>query len=184
MNREGATAPEIQTVEMMLARMRQGIKTEFEISMRGQVFHVRILSLDEVNQIRRYSIGEASRVQGDLVDRNVEMQKATLKLASTLDKGVGPVISDKLMSFLSTDEMNDLFEQYIAVMESVNPSLEQMTEAEFRPMVEALKKNQITWKDLSLKQLRVICTAYQELIQRPDSQTSPPGSSSGGPPVG
>jgi hypothetical protein len=88
------------------------------------------------------------------------------------------------MSYLSTDEMNDLFEQYIAVMESVNPSLEQMTEAEFRPMVEALKKNQITWKDLSLKQLRVICTAYQELIQRPDSQTSPPGSSSGGPPVG
>lgn len=177
---EGGDAPQIQTAEDLLLRMRAGTKEVHEIHMRDLTIPVRVLSIDEVNNIRRSSIVETQKKAGDDTDKNLTVQKLTLKLASTLVKNGAPLLSDKLLSLLSVDEVNYLYEEYIKVMDSVNPSIETIDPEVFRNLVDALKKNNVTWKDLSLRQLRGICTAFVDLIQRLENQASLKASSSGG----
>lgn len=175
METQATAAPQIITVEEQLKRLRAGTKEVYEIAIRSFKIPVRILSIDEVNLIRRDAIKTAHLQAGDDVDKNVNIQRTTLAMASTITKNV-PLLSDKLLGMMSVDEINHLYNEYIAVMENVNPSLETISEEVFRALVEGLKKNTVSSKDLSLHQLRAICTAYQDLIQRPAAQTSPVGS--------
>lgn len=168
-------ATELTSPEDILAKMRAGIKETYEIRMREMVIPVRVLSIDEVNNIRREALTNALIAKGDETDKNVHIQKITLKLASTIGKGSGPILGDRLLSMLTVDEINYLYEEYIAVMDRVNPSLESIPPEQFGMLVDALKKNLVFARDLSLRQLRAICSAFQDMIQRPDSQTSPKG---------
>ena len=163
---------EIVTAEDLLAKMRAGIRDVHEIRMRELVVPVRVLSLSEMNEIRKDALKAAIAAQGDEVDKNVITQKSTLKLASTIGKGSGPLLSDKLLSLLTVDEINYLYNEYIRVNEEVNPSVETIEPEQFRALVDALKKNIITSKDCSLPQLKAICTAFVDLILRMEHQTS------------
>lgn len=163
----------IVTAEDLLAKMRAGTKELHEIRLRDLVIPVRVLSIDETNAIRRQAIQDATMKSGDEVDKNVAIQKSTLKLASTMTKGGGPMLSDKLLNMMSVDELGFLYEEYIKVMDDVNPSIDRMTEDQFKVLVEAVKKNHLSARDLSLSQLKAIFSAFQGLIQRletPDSQ--------------
>jgi hypothetical protein len=175
--------PGIKTAEDLLAKMRAGTKEVYEIRCRDLVIPVRILSVDEVNAIRRDALLHVTKIQGDKVDENLERQKVALKLASTLKPGTAPILSDRLLSLMTVDEITYLYNEYIRVMDTVNPTLETMTDEQFRVLVDALKKKVITPRDCSLHQLREICTAFVDLILRLESQSSPPANSSGGPPV-
>ena len=53
----------------------------------------------------------------------------------------------------------------------------------FRELVEALKKNKISWSDCTLPQRKAIFTCFVEMIQKQDTPTSPPDNSPGGLPV-
>lgn len=163
---------DIQTVDVLLGKLRAGVKATHEIKCRELVVPVRVLSIDEFNEVRRHSIAHATAKNGDETDKNLQAQKLTLKLASSLTEGV-PLLGDKLLSKLSLDEINFLYEEYLAVMDSVNPSLASISDEEFRAIVDALKKNLTSSRKLSLLQLRAICTAFAELIQRPDNPTAP-----------
>lgn len=167
---EARPKQEHTTVEEMLARMRAGTKEVYEIRMREQVFPVRVLSMDEVTAIRREGFADQAKRGGDETDRNVAIQKCTLKMASTIQKGGGPLISDKMLSLLSLDEVQFLYNEYVCVLERVNPTLETITPEVFQSLVDALKKSHASARDLSLLQLRAICTAYVDLIQRLESQ--------------
>jgi len=164
-------APQVTTAEDMLAKMRAGTKEVYEIRMREMIIPVRVLSIDEVNAIRREAIMETTKKQGDETDKNLLVQKLSLKLASTLVKNSAPILSDKLLSLLTMDEVNYLYEEYIRVMDAVNPSLQAIEPEQFKLLVDALKKSHLSSKDLSLLQLRAICTAFVDLIQRLESQT-------------
>lgn len=172
----GSDAPVIVRAEDILAKMRAGVKETHEIRMRDQTFPVRLLAMDEIAAIRRDAAGHAARYGGDETEKNVHIQKCTLKLASTLSKGGAPLISDALIGKLTLDEMQYLYSEYIRVMDNVNPSIESMQPDEFRVLVDALKKNSMESKDCSLRQLRAICSAFQELIQRQVTPDSPPAS--------
>lgn len=161
------------TAEELIVKLRQGKKTVDEIRMGGLVIPVRVISCDEVNQIRREAIRKTALVQGDETDKNLEIQKNTLKLASTLNPGTGSFLTDKLLTLLSYDEISYLYQEFIRFMDNVNPSFETITQEMFRSIIDALKKKIISTKDLSLHQLQVICTAYVDLILRLDAQTSP-----------
>jgi hypothetical protein len=151
--------------------MRAGINESYEIRMREMTFPVRVLSIDEVARIRREAIAYSATNGGDETEKNIFIQKATLKLASTLTAGSAPVISDKLLERLSLDEVIYLFQAYISEIEKVNPAVDHLSPEQFRVIVDALKKNTISSKDLSIHQLRAICTSYVELIQRLESQS-------------
>jgi hypothetical protein len=168
----GALAPQQWSEAEILAKMREGTKSVHEIRCRSLVIPVRILSIDEVNQVRRESIMQAQLVKGDDIDKNVAIQRFTLKLASQLQPGGAPVLTDKILSQMSVDEVNFLYNDYIVVSERVNPSVETISDTEFRELVDALKKNHASANDFSLLQLKAICGAYQDLIQRQDAQKS------------
>jgi hypothetical protein len=174
MEKHATAHPKIITAEDMLKKLRAGTKEVHEIKMREMVIPVRVLSVDEMNAIRRDSIKQMTLLAGDETDRNLSTQKTTLKMASTINGA--PVLGDKLLSLLSTDEINFIYNEYVKVMDDVNPSMEFISPDEFKALVEALKKNVITTRDCSLRQLKAICTAFQDLIQRQDSQTSQTGS--------
>ena len=173
---------DIQTVDMLLAKMRAGTQEVYEIEMRELKIPVRVLSIDELSAVRRDAIQKVSMQMGDDTDKALHTQKAVLRLASTLVPNSAPMLADKLLSRLGVDEINFLYNEYIAIMDRVNPALETIQPEQFRALVDALKKNTMSAKDLSLHQLRAICTAFQELIQRPATQTLPPDNVSGGQP--
>jgi hypothetical protein len=174
MNREQHhEPPQITRVEDILAKMRMGVKEVYEIRMRDMTFPVRVISMDEQAQIRREAIKLAAAMGGDDTDKNCAIQKMSLKVASTLSPGGAPLISDSLLSKLTLDEVKFLFEDYIRVMDGVNPSLEMIPPDHFRAMVDALKKNSLGAKDLSLLQLRAVCSTFVELIQKLETPDSP-----------
>jgi hypothetical protein len=148
----------------LLKKMREGVKEVHNISLRGFNIPVRVLSLAEMNLIRKDAISQALANKGDGTDVNVITQQTVLKMASTIDSSGGPLLSDKVLERMTTDELNYLYNEYVRVSESVNPSVEHISHDAFRELVNALKKNMITSVDLSLPQLRAICTAYVALI--------------------
>ena len=162
------THTKIITAEELLAKIRMGVKEIHEIKMREFTLPVRILSISEVNEIRRDARKSAITINGDETDMNILIQRATLKMASTIHGD--PILSDKVMEMLTLDEMNFLFNEYIRISESVNPSMENISAEQFRSLVDALKKNNITAKDCSLRQLQEICTAFVDMIQNQESR--------------
>lgn len=158
----------------LLAKMRAGVKESYEIRLRELIIPVRVLSLDEINEIRRTVKTDMARLAGaDEADSSVKMQRYVLKLASNVNN-TAPLLGDKLLSMLTIDELNHLYNEYMKVIDDVNPSLETISPEEFRRLVDAVKKNYVTSRDLSLLHLRAIFTAYQALIQRPENPDSPP----------
>jgi hypothetical protein len=162
----------IMRAEDILAQMRKGIQETYEIRLRGALIPVRVLTVTEMNDARREGLSAAIAIKGDETDKNLFQQKTILKLASTIVKGAGPMLSDKLLDMLSADELDFIYREYINIVDRVNPDMEQMTEEEFRHLVDMVKKNTMTSRECTLRQLRVIFTAYQDLIQRQASQTS------------
>lgn len=159
------------SAEDLLVRLREGKKTVGEIRMGDLVIPIRVLSCDEFNAIRREAIRKTALIQGDLLDRDIEIEKNTLKLASTVSTGGGPFLGDKLLSMLAAHEMNYLYSEYVRFSERFNPSLEQIQPEEFKELVNALKKKEISPRELSLMQLRAICTSFVELILKLENQT-------------
>lgn len=158
------------SAEELLAKMRQGKKELHEIKMGNMVIPVRVLSCDEVATIRREAIRKTAMAQGDETDRNLQIQKLTLTLASTVSRGQAPFLGEKIMGLMTLDELTYLYDEYIRVLETVNPAIEHISPEVFRSIVDALKKNAASPKDLSLLQLRAICSAYVDLILRQESQ--------------
>lgn len=169
-----ATPPDIQTAQDLLAKMRAGTKQHHEVRMRDLVIPVRILSIDEVNMIRRESVAEAQKTpNGDDIDKNVAIQKKTLMKASSINGK--PFLGDKILSLMSVDEINYLYEEYIKAMDDVNPVVDRMTDEQLRFLIDAIKKNSVSARDLSLLQLRAVFSMFQDLIQRAATQDSPKG---------
>lgn len=183
MHRSGDEAPQIVTAEDQLERMRAGTKAIHEIRMRDMVIPVRVLSIEEIQAIRREAIQKTSNMGMDDTDKHIMIQKITLKMASTIVKGGGPTLGDKVLGLVSLDELQYLYDEYIRVMDAVNPTLQTIEPEAFRALVDALKKNSVSSKDCSLLQLRAICSAFVGLIQKLETQGSPLDKSSGGQPA-
>jgi hypothetical protein len=179
--RRGGEPPEIETVDEILRKMRAGVDEVHEIRLREMRFQIRCLSQDEFNQIRRDAKIETDANGGDDTDKNVRIQKMVLIRASAVKPGTPGKITDKLLSRLNADEMEFLYNEYVRVMDNMNPNIEAMTVDQFRMIVDALKKKTITSKDLSLPQLREVCAAFVDLIERMENQQSQMAKSSGGP---
>lgn len=178
MNRMEATPPAIVSAEDLLKKMRSGVKTDFTLKLRDLTIPVRILSIDELTQIRREALKHAALNGGDEAEKNVFIEKTVLKMASNITGG--PILSDKLLSMMSVDEVNYLYSEYTKIQDDINPMLEQIRPEQFRALVDGVKKKTLSSKDCSLRQLRAIFTAYQDLIERLENQTSPTDNSSGG----
>lgn len=181
MGTRGGDAPDIQSVDDLLRKMREGTSSVHTVTMRSLSVPVRILSQDEHNEIRRAALTMNRSASGDDVDFNVLRQKLTLKKASEVKPGQPGIFSDKFLASQSLDELSYWYKEYMRINDLVNPSIETMTQDQFTSIVDALKKNTISPSDLSMPQLKGICTAFVDLVQRLEEADRRMASSSGGP---
>lgn len=158
------------TAEDLLVKLRGGSKELYEIRLRELIVPVRMLPLDELLDIRNRMINQNAKVAGDQANLASLVQKETLRAAATISKGEPGVLSDRLLSMLTLDEVIYLYNEYQKVCEQMNPSLEQVSPEQFQLLVQAIKKNSVSAKDCSLPQLRAIFISYQDLIQRLEIQ--------------
>ncbi len=172
-------APVLISAEDLLAKLRGGSREVYEIRLRDLTIPVRMLPLDELLDIRNRMMNQNAKVGGDKANLATLVQKETLLAAATI-AGQPGVLSGRLLSLLTLDEMIYLYNEYQKLCEEMNPSLEQVGPEQFQMLVQAVKKNNVSASDLSLPQLRAIFISYQDLIQRLDIRTSPQDSSSGG----
>lgn len=161
------------TPEEFVAGLRMGKQKVGRIKMGIKEIPVRVLSCDEINAIRHEGMAYQARIHGDETDKNLFIQKSTLMNASSVTHTSAPVLSEPILKHLTLDEISYLYEEYIQFMDGVNPGLEQISPERFRELVELLKKNISSWRDCTMPERRAIFTAFVELIQRPDTQTSP-----------
>lgn len=180
MKRDGATNPQsIVSKADFLKLMRQGTKESYEFYVRGAKFTVRVLSIDEQTMVRRQAHLAMANVPGaDETDINVEVQKSTLRLATQID-GINSV-PPQIFDAMTADEIGLVYDQWLKIMDDVNPSLQVMTEEQFRALVEAVKKKSYSSRDCTLLQLKAIFNAFQDLIIKLEEQQPPKGSSPGG----
>lgn len=148
----------------LLGKFREGNAYAGTIKFRGGEIDLRILTRDEEMDIRRKAIKHASAYGGDETEKNDFIQRYTISLASNINGQ--PTLPITLFSKMTGDEFDFLHEEYIKIRDDNNPSLEKMTMEQYEALVDAVKKNAVGWKDLSLRQLRAIFSAYQALIQR------------------
>lgn len=166
--------------EEFVKTLRAGVDETYFIAMRGRQIAVRILSVDEVNAIRREGIAYQAKRSGDDVDRDLQVQKLTLALATRLTPGSYPTLTEAMLGLLTVDEVGHLYNEYMLVFARVNPSLETIPLEQFNQLVAAVKKNLVGWKDLSLAQLKAIFTDWAGTIQAQAETQSPTDSGSGG----
>lgn len=182
MDRRDATPSNILTAEDLLKKLREGVQTSFTIENRGIKAVVRIISNVEMAQIRREAMTYAATFGGDETEKNLFIQRGTLALACTDAYTKIPSIPPKFWEIISLDELKYFYEEYVLIMDNVNPSLESLSSDQFRALVDALKKNIVSPKELSMRQLRAICSAFAELIRQAEHRASQMDNSSGGQP--
>lgn len=144
-----------------LEDMRQGVDYRLEVKIRGFSTLMRPIAISESAQI-------AANVQKELralpeeaknsITENLILAKHTLQTASTSDVGkTDPSITSLMMDRMTTDELQYLHKQYLAVCDKVNPMLEIMSPEAIAEMVEEIKKNSSVLTELSFMELANVC---------------------------
>jgi hypothetical protein len=173
--------PKHVSPEEFLKRFRTGLDDAHFIVLRGVPIPVRILTVDECNSIRRDSAMNAAKISGDEVDKNIAVMKLTLQKATQTNPKHPAYLHEKLLGALTIDELEYIYNEYLKVLSLFNPSLSDISEEQFRGLVEVAKKKMLAWKDLSLPQLKAIFLDWAALMSRSAASPTPADSSSGGP---
>ncbi len=162
-------SPQYVDPKEMLARFRAGATYCGSVYLREQMIDFRILTRDEEMEIRRKSMAHAAKHGNDSTERNDFIQKHTISLATNINGQ--PQLPISIFKELTSDELDYLYNEYVKIRDDSNPSLEVMSPEQFNAICDALKKKALGSKDLSLPQLRAICSAYADLIRSQDAQT-------------
>lgn len=174
MNRPLSTGQhEVLSVDDLLKKMRMGKQYSSELRIGDQKIPVRVLSADEVNGLRKQARTVALRHNGDNTDELLILQKLTILTATQIGHSGVSVVSEEALNKMSLDELTYIYSAIMAFWEDCNPCVEKISPEKFRELVEALKKNIISWSDCSMPERKAIFTCFVELIQRPDTATSP-----------
>lgn len=169
MPRENAKVHKYVNPEELLAKYRAGATYSGTVQFRDGSVDFRILTRDEEMDIRRRAVDYAKKYGGDSTEKNDFVQKYTLSLATNIDGQ--PQLPISIFTKFTTDEIDYLYDEYIRIRESFNPSIEVMTPDQFNAICDGLKKKAVGPKDLSLPQLKAICSAFADIIREQAART-------------
>lgn len=153
--------------------MRDGVDYRLEIKVRKFSLFMRPLTLDESTEIAAEVIKQMKGIPESLrnsLTENVILCKETLKKASTSDVGKKDFgLTDLVLGKMTTDEVQFLHKQYLAVCDRVNPQFEEIPLERVAQMVDAIKKKEYHPTELSFMELAAVCRALTR-------EESPPAS--------
>lgn len=127
-----------------LDKMRAGVDARFPIILRGFSCLFRPLSMYETNIVAAEVLAEIQtkpKQQQNSMMENSLISIKTLERASTPDvEGGAPQVSGMELQKLSPQEIEFLFNEYVAGCEKLNPRLEEMNKKDIDALIDECKK--------------------------------------------
>jgi hypothetical protein len=135
--------------------MRSGVEYRGPIKVRGYELLVRPLSLAETIKV----VGNVSARLRDVpaaarsaLHEHTILAMETLVLASTSDVGANdPQITEMVIERMTPEEVQNLFVQYVKIVDRANPALEMLTPEQVNELLEHVKKNLTTPSELAFR---------------------------------
>lgn len=126
-------------------QMRSGVNYRGSIRIRGYELFVRPLSLSETIKVAGNVAARLrdipAGVRSSLHEHTI-LAMETIVLASTSDVGANdPQITETVVERMTPEEVQNLFLQYVSVVDKANPALEMLDSAEVQALVDQLKKS-------------------------------------------
>jgi hypothetical protein len=156
-----------------IAAMRMGVSYSHSISVRNFSCKMRPLSIQETIDVTNAVIDEMATMEEV---KKTRLEEHTLIAIHTLVRASMPnpdsgFESAKLQAItlrkMTNDEVHALYNEYVAVTDKVNPSLDEMTTEEIKELVEAVKKNHSAVTGYSFWQL---AKAVKYFVTKEESQ--------------
>ena len=142
--------------ESQLKRIRQGYKEKLVIKMGGLDVPCRIMSAEESVKCisnAKFNLKIPEGHDRELLE-SIAVQKAILKEGCNV--GGVPYIHDRLLDLLSSDELGEFYDTYMAEIKFVNPEFEALQAEQIAQMIDDVKKKKTTAKDYYTWQLAEI----------------------------
>lgn len=136
-------------------KLRKGIQNRVTVKVRGIPFTLRPLTLKENCDITSEALAQTSRLLPNEKHSIKESQIVTILtlVQATFIDGV-PGATEDTLNLLTADELGYLFNEYMCLMDSVNPNVETLSDAELFRLSEEVKKKPDQLTELSFSQLR------------------------------
>lgn len=151
----------------ILRKMRAGVSMEFEISAREFKVMVRPLSANEM-------IGIAKSVSRLMMENGKKpIEESVANAAYILEKAATPIgekvsrLPAAVIELMLPDEIDHLYGQWLAGVEKLNPSIEDMPLDQVRALVEEVKKSPLGIASaLNSLSFRALVNISRHLIQK------------------
>ena len=145
-----------------LEMMRAGVDLRFPIRLNKfealfrplSNLELTIIATDTANQLRKQPELGNSRMAESVLYAIKMLSRATTPSPHKLDQ---VVLTEAILQELTPDELSYLNKEYQAVIERVNPALQELDSNEIENIIERLKKKEIRSVDLSFVCLANVC---------------------------
>jgi hypothetical protein len=145
----------------IIDQMRLGVKTKFPVRLRSFEITLRPLTIAETiqNSVEtQEELQNKSANHRNAITEHVIFSIKTLCLASTSSPGRGdPKLTTDTLQCLTPDELHFMFKEYCAGCDRINPSLERLSDARLKELVDMAKKNDSVLIELSFSELVNLC---------------------------
>lgn len=144
-----------------LDKMRQGVTYRKTIKVRDFAFLARPLAISEQAEITNETserILALPKHAQNRISEEVIFSKLCLVRASTSDFGSrDEKLTEALLDRMTTGEVMALYKEWNAFVESVDPSVEELTPAQLDELIAEAKKNPSRLTECSRSELKQIC---------------------------
>lgn len=156
----------IKTVDQLLEALRKGSNQKLEIGLGELKVNCRLISAkEEVNimvKAKQKALKENPTGLKQEVFEAQQVMRSMISAATTISGA--PQLPDAFLDALSSEELSELYDQYISINHTVNPNLQGMSHEEIMGVVQDVKKKSRTSKDLYSYQLQAIGKYFLDVI--------------------
>jgi hypothetical protein len=157
---------EIDSAEKLLAYLRRGQNQKLEIGFEDWKIPCRIISAGEMLklQVRGEMRARELNPTGEKMEAYIafETMKLVLDSATTIDKK--SFFSRSFLDGLPNNIIESLYDQYITIINVINPNIQSMSNGDIMKIVDDIKKNKTVTKNYFTYQLAEVGKFFLEEI--------------------
>lgn len=146
---EAVDINKIVTAEDLLSKLRNGNSQKLEIGLGGLKFPVRLLDATEEATLQAQGATEAvlktpNGAKVEIFEAQITMKKILIAASTINGQGLPP----RFFELIGTKELVALYDQYISLNHTINPSIQSLTQEQLLALVESVKKKEKAPSDL------------------------------------
>ncbi len=148
------------TTDELLSAMRMGTDYTFTIGIRNFRVPVTLLSMAEQVQISSDIMAHFANTakleeRSSLNESQLIAKQTLIRASASAARGAqgSLILTEQLLSRMTTDEVLFLYDQYLSGAERLNPAVADLSDEKLRELVESAKKNSNSLSELSRQAL-------------------------------